>query len=519
MFTTTALPDAYVGTYYGLNSPPVTGGVGVFTFALTGGTVPPGIVFPSPPFFITGVPGFPAQKYTFSLTLTDTTYAGAFTTAATLSIDVLPPLPLVITTAPPVSSFAVNIPYSFEFSAAGGIPPYTWSLATGSSPLPPGLTLTTQSGAYGNLSGTPTAAGTTKNIILQVMDVDTPPAVSLPVTYSVTVNPSTNFVGTWTQGDMWQVVISHSDANDGIFSVTDEESKGTATESFATVNAGFRTYFSYFDGFSNSWVNTYGVEMQDQMALLQPPNSGGTVVAVANTCPQLAATFPTTANYPFLVMPTGSFATTDPSYGILALTQTASNSYNLTISTFQIDGTAIPPTSYQGASCDSASQTLSFPGASGAPVTVAISAAGALVIGGTNMQAVGVLQPAANLSPTAIIGGQYLGVEPISELSGSSSSFVGYGPSSGSSITGGTYANIASDNFATHAVDEMVTLGTQTSPGLFTGGTFYIPYTQPVPDFNVVVGQVNGKFVFLGMGYVKLDSITSVLQVMLLIQQ
>ncbi|MGQ0811186.1 MAG: putative Ig domain-containing protein [Nitrospiraceae bacterium] len=65
------------------------------------------------------------------------------------------------------ASFGVvgNI-YSSTLSATGGTPPFTWSLAPGSTPLPAGLTLTSTTG---QLSGTPTTAGNS-TLAVQVRD-------------------------------------------------------------------------------------------------------------------------------------------------------------------------------------------------------------------------------------------------------------------------------------------------------------------------------------------------------------
>jgi len=51
----------------------------------------------------------------------------------------------------------VGSAYSDSVIVSGGLPSYTWSLNTGSTPLPPGLTL---QGTTGVISGTPTTAGT-----------------------------------------------------------------------------------------------------------------------------------------------------------------------------------------------------------------------------------------------------------------------------------------------------------------------------------------------------------------------
>jgi hypothetical protein len=63
--------------------------------------------------------------------------------------------PLSIVTQPPPSAI-VGRPYTFQLAAKGGVPSYTWRLAEGSGPLPPGLQLEPK---LGSISGVPTAAG------------------------------------------------------------------------------------------------------------------------------------------------------------------------------------------------------------------------------------------------------------------------------------------------------------------------------------------------------------------------
>ena len=85
--------------------------------------------------------------------------------------------PLVFTSFLSVASNTLpagitGTPYNRQLVASGGVPPYTWSLASGTT-LPPGLTLS----ASGLISGTPTAAGTFP-FTVQVQDVSAPPAVA-----------------------------------------------------------------------------------------------------------------------------------------------------------------------------------------------------------------------------------------------------------------------------------------------------------------------------------------------------
>jgi Putative Ig domain/Ig-like domain from next to BRCA1 gene/Matrixin len=74
------------------------------------------------------------------------------------------PGPLSITTAS-LSGGTVGAAYSQTLAASGGTLPYTWSLASGSGPLPTGLTLN----SLGVIAGTPSAAGT-YNFTVKVTD-------------------------------------------------------------------------------------------------------------------------------------------------------------------------------------------------------------------------------------------------------------------------------------------------------------------------------------------------------------
>ena len=60
---------------------------------------------------------------------------------------------LIITTPSPLPNATPSTPYSLQFTAIGGVSPYTWQTSAGT--LPPGLTLSSS----GLLSGTPTASG------------------------------------------------------------------------------------------------------------------------------------------------------------------------------------------------------------------------------------------------------------------------------------------------------------------------------------------------------------------------
>ncbi len=84
-----------------------------------------------------------------------------------------------------VAAGAVGQFYSTALAATGGTTPYTWALATGSNPLPSGLTL---SGA-GAISGTPSGPAGTTTFTVMVTDSATPAATATQA-LSLTVNPA-----------------------------------------------------------------------------------------------------------------------------------------------------------------------------------------------------------------------------------------------------------------------------------------------------------------------------------------
>jgi hypothetical protein len=185
-----------------------------------------------------------------------------------------------------------------------------------------------------------------------------------------------------------------------------------------------------------------------------------------------------------------------------------------------------------GVLCDGTFQVLTIPGAS--PTTMAFSGHGAMVIdNGTGIPSVGLQQPVLPLPTTGtngILAGQYLGVlfhpnvAPGTPTNpGRITQMVGFGPNTGTTLTGGIFVNPGRDLFSAHPTDEVITLGTQapTSPGLFTGGTLAIG-TNPVitiHNFDVVAGQVNGKFVLYGIGLDTSNSSSPQPTAVLLIQQ
>lgn len=146
-----------VGTFLNL-AISSTGGAGPtpFQWKVVSGKLPAGLTMAK--FFgvesteITGTPT-KAEIQAFTVQVTD----GTGTTAQqAFSLQIDPPLPLVINSGPCCASGTVGVAYHANFFAVGGIQPYRWSILSGQ--LPPGLVLDPRAPAA--ISGTPTTPGT-----------------------------------------------------------------------------------------------------------------------------------------------------------------------------------------------------------------------------------------------------------------------------------------------------------------------------------------------------------------------
>jgi hypothetical protein len=173
---TTSLPAVTAGTAYN-QTMTAYGGQAPYTWSIVAGTLPTGIVL-SGDGVISGNPvsagtstvtfravdsGAPQSEAEQTLTITVTTVGG--------------PLIVLTTSLPPVTA---GTPYSHTLTASGGVPPYAWSIMSGS--LPPGLTLS----AAGVIAGTPTTAG--DYFILFMVTDKSPAQPMVHQLLSITVN-------------------------------------------------------------------------------------------------------------------------------------------------------------------------------------------------------------------------------------------------------------------------------------------------------------------------------------------
>jgi len=127
-----------------------SGGKTPYVWSVSTGSLPAGLTLNSATGVISGTPTA-GGIIPFTITLTDATPVQA---TAALTINVLG----ITTTSLPDGT--VGTPYSQTLQTAGGGPPLTWAVASGT--LPAGLTLSTSAGT---ISGTPTIAGSSTFIV------------------------------------------------------------------------------------------------------------------------------------------------------------------------------------------------------------------------------------------------------------------------------------------------------------------------------------------------------------------
>jgi hypothetical protein len=144
--TASPLPTGEIGLAYN-QSLAAASGVPPYTWSIQAGALPGGLTLNSSTGAISGTPTGAGGSATFTARVTDS--LGSFVNKE-FTVTILPSLSI---TAPSLAG-EVGLAFARSLTATGGMAPYSWSVQAGT--LPAGLTLNT---ASGNISGTPTAAG------------------------------------------------------------------------------------------------------------------------------------------------------------------------------------------------------------------------------------------------------------------------------------------------------------------------------------------------------------------------
>jgi hypothetical protein len=167
------LPNGTVGTPYN-QVVSGSGGLAPYTFAVTSGALPTGLLLNGTSGAITGTP---TTFGTFNFTITATDSNGCLGSRAYTVVIAASGCPVITLSPNTLPPGAVGAFYSQIISASGGTAAYTFTLTSGS--LPPGLTLA----PTGTITGIPTFAGL-YNFTVQATDAVACPG-SLP--YSILI--------------------------------------------------------------------------------------------------------------------------------------------------------------------------------------------------------------------------------------------------------------------------------------------------------------------------------------------
>jgi len=149
--TSSPLPNGTVGTAYS-QTLAATGGTQPYTWSISGGALPAGLLLSPATGAISGTPNT-AGTANFTVQVADSA-SGKTSQAFVLTINPASGT-LAITTSSPLPNGTAGTAYSQTLAATGGAPPYTWSVISGA--LPSGISLNVSSGS---LTGTPASAGT-----------------------------------------------------------------------------------------------------------------------------------------------------------------------------------------------------------------------------------------------------------------------------------------------------------------------------------------------------------------------
>jgi hypothetical protein len=144
------LPNGAVGTAYS-QTVSGSGGTAPYTFTISSGSLPTGLILNGVTGAITGTPGA-AGTFTFTITATDAVgCTGSRLYTITIAAAGCPAIALSPTTLPPATAQTF---YAHSVTASGGTAPYTYAVFSGA--LPSGLALNP---ATGVISGSPLQSG------------------------------------------------------------------------------------------------------------------------------------------------------------------------------------------------------------------------------------------------------------------------------------------------------------------------------------------------------------------------
>ncbi len=336
-FTPTTLPDAVAYSTYNENFT-ASGGTPGYTFAVTTGTLPPGLSLSSGG-ALTGSPTTPGT-YAFIVTATD---ANGFTGSNNYSVVIS--APTISFTPATLPNGNQAIPYTQTFVASGGTAAYTFAVTSGVQPA--GLSLS----SGGVLSGTPTTIAsysfsvtatdahgfTATNSYTVVINPQPPIAndVSATVGYDSTDNPITlNITGGVPASVATPTLPTHGTVTITGTSITYTPTAGYAgsdTFTYTASNAG-----------GTSAPATVSITISAATILVAPPSlpAGTTTIPYSQTVTASGGASPYTFAVTSGTLPNG--LTLSPA-GVLSGVPTVAGTFNFTVTaTDSSTGTGAP---------------------------------------------------------------------------------------------------------------------------------------------------------------------------------
>jgi len=340
-------------------------------------------------------------------------------------------------------------------------------------------------------------------------------------TFAITapVITGNNYVGAQSPGEVWLFTL---DDVGNQFSAQNETSGLTYSGTTSPLPNGFlaTTITNSNDPNLPSGSTGYAIEVPNVAAMLALGGATDKPVALLaqSPCPTLTSA----TNVQLINLGKSTYdSTTSESYAAVTAAQSGSN-YNFSLSSYLLNGGLRTPPSGALPSGTCGNNVITIPNvpAGGGTTTATVAAAsnGLYIIdlGPGNGAAVGsqnfVTDP--NTLNTAM-GATYLGVV-FRRNSTPITTFVGFGPGAGTSISGGSFANPSTDPFSNHDTNIIISLTTPPNADGFLQGTVTDTTTGLThAPFVAMVTQDGGQFFLFG---ITTDTSTSTPYVIILAQ-